>query len=101
MTSPVDALPLQRKPDTATAMRILIVQIRSALPFDQPIAQYCTGNCQGCSMKLLEFLATELEDWEQRLAQGEQPSLVDLSQLAKSGWEIHRVLQHNGLVELK
>ncbi|MBV5309976.1 MAG: hypothetical protein JZU59_11370 [Chromatium okenii] len=88
-----------RKPDTATAMHILIAQIRSALPFDQPAAQHCNGNCQGCSMKLLEFLATELDTWEQRLMQGEQPSLADLSQLAKSGWKIHRVLQRNGVVE--
>jgi len=50
-------------------------------------------------MKLLEFLATELDTWEQRLMQGEQPSLADLSQLAKSGWKIHRVLQRNGVVE--
>ncbi len=43
------------KPDTRTAMRNLIGQIRTAIPFDLPEAQMCSDSCDGCSIKLLEF----------------------------------------------
>ncbi len=86
------------KPDISTAMRQLIEQIREALPFDAPEAQVCQGPCEGCSMKLLDYLDMELQDWEQRLAQGEKPGLADYSKLAKTGQRVHRVLEKNGLL---
>lgn len=85
------------KPDTSTAMRDLIAQVRHALPFDLPEARVCDGPCKGCSHKLLDYLESELEDWELRLAQGEQPGLLELSRLAKTSRKVHRVLSKNGL----
>jgi len=80
-------------------MRQLIDQIRGALPFDLPEARVCSGPCEGCSMKLLEFVETELESWEQRLDQGETPNFGDLSKLARTARKVHRVLLDNGLAE--
>lgn len=79
-------------------MRNLIRQVRNALPFGAPQAQICAGQCQGCSLKLLEFIDTELQGWETRLAQGEQPNLGDIDRLAKTSKKIYQVLQRNGLV---
>lgn len=86
------------KPDVATAMRQMISQIRGTLPFDAPEAQICQGPCDGCSMKLLNYLDDELMAWEQRLDQGERPGLADLSRLAKTSRRIYRVLEQNGLI---
>jgi len=85
------------KPDTKTAMRQLIGQIRTAIPFDLPEARTCDGPCEGCSMKLLTYLETEVENWEYRLDEGETPNFGDLNRLAKSAGRIHRVLEKNGL----
>lgn len=87
-----------RKPDTVTAMRDLIAQVRAALPFDLPMAQVCAGPCAGCSQKLLAFLETELDNWEQRLNDGERPGLAELSKLLKTSKRIYAVLERNGLV---
>ncbi len=87
------------KPDAPTAMRQLIAQIRETLPFDAPQAQVCQGPCEGCSMKLLDYLDSELSGWEQRLDQGERPGLAELSQLARTARRVHRVLQKNGLLD--
>ncbi|WP_245831896.1 hypothetical protein [Solemya velesiana gill symbiont] len=54
--------------------------------------------CKGCSMKMLEYLASELDNWEYRLEQGEVPSFGDINQLAKSAKKIYRVLEKNGIV---
>lgn len=86
------------KPDTRTAMRELIAQVREAVPFDAPEAQLCTGPCDGCSVKLLAFLESELEDWETRLDGGERPGLKDLSRLAKTSRKVYAVLERNALV---
>ncbi|MFW2373120.1 MAG: hypothetical protein ACN4GM_08360 [Gammaproteobacteria bacterium] len=86
------------KPDTNTAMHNLIQQIRSKIPFDMPEAQACSGMCNGCSQKLLEYLDTELISWEQRLSQGETPNLGDIKHLARSSIKIYRVLHKNQLV---
>lgn len=80
-------------------MREMIQQIRSAIPLDLPEAQVCSDSCNACSLKLLEYLASELDNWEARLADSETPGLADLSQLARSARKIHRVLQKNGLIE--
>lgn len=87
------------KPDSATAMRLLIAEVRDAVPFDMPEAQVCEGTCDGCSVKLLEFLAGELDGWEVRLDAGERPGFKELSRLAKTSRKVYSVLARNGLVE--
>jgi len=86
------------KPDTPTAMRLLISQVRHNIPFDLPEAYVCSDNCNGCSLKLLEFLDMELLDWERRLDEGEQPNFGDINRMVKMARSIYRVLQRNGLV---
>ncbi|MEW8015223.1 MAG: hypothetical protein AB2807_10700 [Candidatus Sedimenticola endophacoides] len=88
-----------RKPDTATAMRRLIAQVRAGIPFDRPREQLCAEGCQGCTLKLLDYLAGELEEWEARLGRGEVPNFGDLHQLADSSRKIHRTLRRNGLIK--
>jgi hypothetical protein len=87
------------KPDSATAMRLLIAQVRDAVPLDMPEAQICAGTCDGCSLKLLEFLGNELDGWEARLDAGERPGLQDLSRLADMSRKVYSVLTRNGLAE--
>ena len=87
------------KPDTCAAMRMLIRQIRDAIPFGLPEASVCGDSCDGCSMKLLEFMESELEGWERRLDQGVRPNFGDLSRLAGTARNIHKSLLRNGLVE--
>lgn len=86
------------KPDTATAMHRLIGQVRAAIPFDLPEDELCADGCTGCSRKLLDYLASELEGWEQRLAGGETPNFGDLDRLAKSSRKIYQTLRNNGLI---
>jgi len=86
-----------RKPSTTEAMRDLIAQVRAAIPFDMPEAQVCADECRSCSMKLLEFMAAELDDWEARLDAGEKPGLAELSRLARTARKVHRALEKNGL----
>lgn len=78
-------------------MRHLIQQIRSELPFDLPQSRICNGPCQGCSVKLLDYMENELLNWEMRLAGGEQPGFAELSGLAKSARRIKKALERNGL----
>lgn len=78
-------------------MRILIDQIRTGLPFDVPESRICQGPCQGCPLKLLDYMETEILDWERRLEEGDKPGLADLSRLAKSAKRVKRVLDKNGL----
>ena len=87
------------KPDTSTAMQNLIDEVRSAIPFGASEAQLCADTCKGCSMKLLEFLDTELEDWEQKLQDGVKPSFGDINRMAKTCKKIYMVLKKNGLIE--
>ena len=88
-----------RKPDTVTAMRELIRHIRASIPFDAPDARICSGACQGCSMKLLDFLSSELEDCERDLDAGVKPTLKDLSRLIGMARKVHDVLRRHGLVD--
>ncbi len=78
-------------------MHRLIGQIRGSLPFDLPEARLCQGTCGGCSMKLLEYMESQLQTWEHRLALGETPNFGDLNRLAGSAKKILAVLQQNGL----
>lgn len=86
------------KPDTRAAMQALIDEVRLQLPFDLPMEVLCSGICNGCSKKLLDYLDMELCDWQQRLDSGDRPLLGDIQKLAKTCRKIHRVLQRNGLV---
>ena len=86
------------KPDTTTAMRGLIAEVRSTMPFNLPAAELCAGPCRGCPKKLLEFLDQELEEWETRLRDGEKPTLGDVSKFAKTCRRIHAALAQNNLV---
>jgi len=87
------------KPDTTTAMHNLIGDIRQALPLDRPEAYMCSDNCNGCTLKLLEFIDMELIDWERRLNAGEIPNFGDINRLAKTGRKIYKVAKKNGLVK--
>ena len=87
------------KPTTREAMRQLIDKIREAIPFDTEQRDVCSSDCHGCSVKLLEYLETELESWEYRLDQNEIPDFRDLSRLEKSGCKIYKALQKNGLID--
>jgi hypothetical protein len=79
-------------------MAELIARVRREIPLERVGAQACSGDCQGCSRKLIEYLESELQSWELRLAQGETPGLADLSRLIKISTKIQRVLVRNGLV---
>lgn len=89
---------MSRKPSTPEAMAGLIQEVRKTIPFGLSEAELCSGSCQGCSKKLLEFLDQELLDWSQRLADGETPSLGDIDRLARTSRKIHRALKKNQLV---
>ncbi len=88
-----------RKPDTRTAMRDLLARIRAALPFDAAEARVCDGPCDGCSLKLLEFMETELGTWESRLDAGETPHFGDLARLERTARKVLAVLAKNGRVQ--
>ncbi|TNF37916.1 MAG: hypothetical protein EP315_01940 [Gammaproteobacteria bacterium] len=87
------------KPDTVTAMHHLIRQVRDTLPFNLPDAYVCSDDCNGCSLKLLEFLDMELMEWENRLAAGYKPNFGDLNKMARMSKKIYRVMEQNGLVK--
>jgi len=86
------------KPDTSTAMRVLIAEVRATIPFTASQSRICTGACDRCSRKLLDFLEGELADWERRLDGGEAPKLGDVTLLARTSHKVYAVLQCNGLV---
>lgn len=86
------------KPDTSIAMRILIDEVRSALPFGASDTQLCSDSCQSCSKKLLEFLESELEDWEKKLHDGIQPNFGDINRMGKTCKKVYMILKKNGLV---
>ena len=58
----------------------------------------CADECRGCSIKLIEYIAMELENWEYRLDDGVVPDFGDLKKLARSSSKIYRALVKNGLV---
>lgn len=89
---------MRQKPSTDIAMRNLIDEVRVVMPFDMPIDDLCSGICNGCSKKLLDYLDIQLGEWESRLDVGEKPSLGELNQLAKTCKKIYKVLQKNELI---
>ncbi|MDM8545734.1 hypothetical protein QUF61_04490 [Candidatus Venteria ishoeyi] len=86
------------KPDTRTTMYDIISQVRGAFPFGAPETQLCADVCSGCSKKLLEFLETEIEDWEARLDAGDIPNFGDISRMVKISRKVQRVLINNNLI---
>jgi hypothetical protein len=86
------------KPDTSQAMRLLIDQIREALPLHLIAEDICRDECKNCSIKLIEYISSEIDGWEYRLQQDEVPNFGDLEKLANSGKKIHRALEKNGLI---
>lgn len=87
------------KPDPSTAMQNLIKDVRAAFPFGASDARLCSDSCQGCSKKLLEFLDTELDDWEHKLQQGVQPNFGDIHRMGKTCKKVYTALKRNGLIE--
>ncbi len=87
------------KPDTVLAMQNLIKQIKSAIPYGLGKTDNCPDICRGCSVKLIDFLEVEIEDWEYRLVNDETPNFKDLDKLAKTAKKIYRVLISNGLID--
>lgn len=90
---------MSRKPNTTDAMRQLIQEVKTALPLDLTPIDVCSDECKNCSIKLVEYIATELENWEYKLDAGDTPDFKDLSRLAKSSQKIYRALVKNGLVK--
>ena len=86
------------KPQRTQAMQQLIEAVRKTFPFEDADANICTGQCNACSMKLLEYLDTELDDWEYKLKQGETPSFGEINKMAKTSKKIYKVLDKNNLV---
>ncbi|MCG7902821.1 hypothetical protein [Candidatus Thiodiazotropha endoloripes] len=89
---------VERKPNTQVAMRQLIDQIRTQIPFDLSEKERCGESCHGCSGKLLIYLESELDEWEAKLDQGVVPGFADLSRLAGKARKIATVLRRNGLM---
>ncbi|UTW03377.1 hypothetical protein KDX31_19025 [Amphritea atlantica] len=87
------------KPDTPIAMRKLIADIRSAIPFDTPQEKLCNGPCTGCAKKLLDYLDMQLEEKESEINAGIIPNLGELNRLKKSAMKIHATLIKNGLIK--
>lgn len=89
---------MTRKPNTTEAMHNLIHEVRTTLPLDLSPVEVCSDECRSCSIKLIEYIAMELENWESRLDDGDIPDFGDLNKLARSSKKIHRALLKNGLV---
>ena len=86
------------KPNTTNAMYDLISQIKDMLSFEAIKSNVCSQSCSGCSLKLVEFLTTEIEQWEYQLAQGGVPNFNDINKLAKSAKKIKAILKKNNLI---
>ncbi len=78
-------------------MRDIIARVRVAIPLDLPEIQLCGDECRSCSLKLVEFMRAELDNWEARLDAGEKPGLADLSRLERTARKVHAALEKNGL----
>jgi hypothetical protein len=89
---------MKPRPRTTQAMRNLILEVRTALPLDVSPDEICTDECRGCSIKLIDYIAMEMDYWEYRLDDGVIPTFGDLDKLARSCKKIYRALLKNGLV---
>jgi hypothetical protein len=88
-----------KKPDRKKAMQQLIETARKKIPFDSVEANICTGQCNKCSVKVLEYLDNELENWQYRLHSGEIPSFGDINQMSKTSTKVYRILAKNNFVD--
>ncbi len=52
------------KPGTRIAMANIIEEARKKIPLHLSIAGDCVGRYDECAQKRLEFLITEINDWE-------------------------------------
>lgn len=86
------------KPNTSTAMRMLIEQIHDALPFEKPEHEICAGKCVGCPKKMLEYIGSELDHYQCQLDNEETPTLGEISDLARIAKKVHRNMAKNSLV---
>ena len=86
------------KPTTTVAMQQLIEQIQQGLPFHLTPNELCDGECQGCKLKLLEYMTAEIASWQQRLANGEEPSFGELHKFGRTAQKIRRVFVKSGLL---
>lgn len=86
------------KPNTSTAMKMLIEQIHDALPFEKPEHEICAGKCVGCPKKMLEYIGSELDHYQCQLDNEESPTLGEISDLARIAKKVHRNMAKNSLV---
>jgi len=86
------------KPDTTTAMKILIKQIKVALPFDMPEHEICAGKCVGCPKKMMEYIGFEIDYWQCKLDNDEIPTFGDINDLARIAKKVYRSMAKNKLV---
>ena len=61
---------MPKKPNTTEAMRNLIHEARITLPLDLSPTDACFDECKICAIKLVAYIAMELETWEERLDEG-------------------------------
>ncbi len=87
------------KPNTTQAMRNLIAQIKATLTLEINAIDACSGQCNACHSKLVDFILMEIEDWESRLNSGEIPNFKDLSTLEKTGRKIYSALDKRGFID--
>ena len=86
------------KPNTSTAMKMLIEEIQSALPFEKPEHDICAGKCVGCPKKMLEYIGSELEHCQCQLNNHEIPTFGEISDLARISKKVHRCMSKNNLI---
>jgi hypothetical protein len=89
------------KPRTHAVMRDLIQQVRDTFPFNLSEEELCNSCSHGCPKKLLEYIDMECEDWQLRLDNGEVPDFGDIQRFGKTSIKIHKVLQKNGLLNVR
>lgn len=88
------------KPNTTEAMHKLTETVRQTLPFNLPKEVLCSGcSRHGCAFKLLEYMDMELQDWEQRLENGEKPNFNDIQKLTKISQKVYKNLQKTGALD--
>lgn len=80
-------------------MEDLIRQAREKIPFHLTFTGDCEGRCDECAFKLMEFLDTDLCDWEARLKRGDTPNLGDVHKLADDCKAVYAIIQAQGLVK--
>ncbi len=83
------------KPNTKIAMQTLIKQIKREIINRRENKNLCSDTCRGCSIKLINYLINEVEDWEYRLSENEVPSFADINKLARTVTKIEKVLGSN------